>query len=234
MVKCSQEIEVVSNLSAVSTAVPWILENQMEVDIFFMDIQLHDGLSFEIFSKVNVLKPVIFITAFDEYAIDAFKVNSIDYLLKPITFIALTKALAKFKTLKDHFQAPKSLAPVFNKLKQKGYKNRFLVKKGNHIQSILTKEVAYFYAEGRDVFLVHNSGKRYLIEYRLESINDYLNGLIFYRINRSIVVNIEAIKDVIIHSNRRLKLTLSPDLQREVIVSRERVAEFKRWLEGEK
>lgn len=232
--KFSFSIDIIARHNSIGAAVPWFLDNQADVDIIFMDIQLVDGLSFEIFSKVKIIKPVIFITAFDEYAIDAFKVNSIDYLLKPITFTSLSNALEKFRTLKDNFRAPEGLGPVFRNLKKKGYKSRFLVKKGRHIQSILTAEVAFFYAEGRDIFLVHRGGSKFLIEYKLESICGFVSEMEFYRINRSMIVNILSIKDVIVHSNRRLKLILEPAFAKEVIVSREKVSEFKKWFEGEK
>jgi DNA-binding LytR/AlgR family response regulator len=230
--KTSIEIEVVAKLDSLSKAIPWIAQHQDDVEIFFMDIQLVDGLSFDIFSKVEVVKPVIFITAFDEYAIDAFKVNSIDYLLKPVTFTALSRSLEKFNSLKNQFQSSRNLVQVLDNIKRKGYKNRFLVKKGNHIQSIITEDIAYFYAEGRDVYLVHNEGKRYLIEYSLETLKDFVDSKSFFRINRSTLVNINSIKDVIVHSNRRLKLDLRPALNLNFVVSREKVASFKKWFEG--
>jgi DNA-binding LytR/AlgR family response regulator len=230
--KITKEIEVVEKLDSIAKSIPWIAQHQDEVDVFFMDIQLMDGLSFDIFSQVNVTKPVIFITAFDEYAIDAFRVNSIDYLLKPVTFTALSRSLQKFESMKHQFQNSADLLSVVGKLKNKGYKNRFLVKKGNHIQSILTKEVACFYAEGRDVYLVHQEGKRYLIEYRLERLVDFVDARSFFRINRSTLVNIDAIRDVVVHSNRRLKLVLRGDLDANFVISREKVADFKKWFEG--
>ncbi|GLR16112.1 LytR/AlgR family response regulator transcription factor [Portibacter lacus] len=229
--KCSIDITLLVKLTSIKESITWIMDHHDEVDLFFMDIQLADGLSFEIFSKVNVTKPVIFTTAFDEYAIDAFKVNSIDYLLKPISFTSLSKALIKYDNLKSQYTQPIS-RPVLTQIKQKGYKQRFLVKKGNHIQSILTNEIHYFYAEGRDVLLVHQSGRKFLIEYTIEEIEGFVDASRFKRINRGFIVNISSISDVIVHSNRRLKLSLDPEFSDEVVVSRERVSDFKNWFGG--
>ncbi|RKN81142.1 LytR/AlgR family response regulator transcription factor [Ulvibacterium marinum] len=231
LLKYNKDIEVLIKLSSLETAIPWIGEHQETVDLFFMDVQLTDGLSFEIFSAVSVKKPVIFTTAFDEFAIDAFKVNSIDYLLKPITFTDLSKALKKLKSLREQFSQYTEISPLVQ-LGKKSYKDRFLVRIGNHIHSIPTESIGYFYAEGRDVYLRRTNGKKYLIEYTLESLEELLDPKKFLRTNRSFVVHINAIEDVVVYANRRLKLTLSPKTENELIVSREKVAQFKLWFEG--
>lgn len=232
LLKYSVEIKVLATLSSLEAAVPWIQTNQDSVDLFFMDVQLTDGLSFEIFSKVEVKKPVIFTTAFDEFAIDAFKVNSIDYLLKPITFTDLSHALKKLQSLKEQFSQRTEMGELVQQLGKKVYKNRFMVRIGNHIHSIPTETIAYFYAEGRDVYLKRANGKKYLIEYTLESLEELLDTKLFMRANRSFLIHINAIEDVVVYANRRLKLTLNPNTEYEVVVSREKVTQFKYWFEG--
>ncbi len=232
LLKYSGELEILSVLDSLESAIPWIGEHQDSVDLFFMDVQLTDGLSFEIFSKVDVKKPVIFTTAFDEFALDAFKVNSIDYLLKPITFTDLSKALQKLQTLKAQFSGNSALKPLARQLGKKNYKDRFLVRLGNHIHSLTTDSITTFYAEGRDAYLKTSKGKTYIIEYKLESLEGLLDPKQFFRVNRSFIVNINAIDDVLVYSNRRLKLSLQQKIDKDIIVSREKVSEFKMWFEG--
>ena len=160
-------IDIVARLSNISDTVNWIKDKKNDFDIAFMDIQLSDGLSFDVFDYVNFNKPVIFVTAFDEYAIDAFKTNSIDYLLKPIRFTDVSKALNKYKNLKTYLSSGST--DLTSKLqKMKKIKDRFLVRLGNHIHSIKTKDIALFYAEGRDVFLVTFSGKKFMLDFNIE------------------------------------------------------------------
>lgn len=232
LLKYSEDIELLKTLPSLQTAIPWIEEHQHTVDLFFVDVQLTDGLSFEIFSRISVKKPVIFTTAFDEFAIDAFKVNSVDYLLKPITFTDLSRSLKKLKSLKEQFSRSPDLGQIVKQLGKQTYKDRFLVRLGNHIHSIPSQSIGYFYADGRDVFLYQNSGKKYLIEYTLESLQELLDPKQFFRANRSFIVHINAIEDVIVYANRRLKLSLSPATEIDLIVSREKVAAFKKWFEG--
>lgn len=232
LLKYSEEIEILATLPSLESAIPWIEEHQKKVDLFFMDIQLTDGLSFEIFTKVPVQKPVVFTTAFDEFAIDAFKVNSIDYLMKPIMFTDLSRALQKLKSFKAQFSNPIELAPVIQKLKEKSHKDRFLVRMGNHINSVLSNSINAFFAEGRDAYLITDQGKKYIIEYKLEALEELLDPKLFFRVNRTFIVNINAIRDVTVYANRRLKLVLSSKLDKEVIISREKVADFKKWFEG--
>nr|WP_299344906.1 LytTR family DNA-binding domain-containing protein [Allomuricauda sp.] len=232
LLKYSKAMEILAILPSLEKSIPWINENQHSVDLFFMDVQLSDGLSFEIFSKISVKKPVIFTTAFDEFAIDAFQVNSIDYLLKPVKFTDLTRALQKLDTLKAQFSNPIKIEPIVNQMSQKTYKDRFLVQMGNHLNSILVNAIHVFYAEGRDAYLIAENGKRYMVEYTLETLEELLNPKHFFRVNRSFLVHINAISDVMVYSNRRLKLSLKSKLEKEVVVSREKVGEFKRWFEG--
>lgn len=232
LMKLNGNIDVLTVLTSLETAIPWIREHQEAVDLFFMDVQLSDGLSFELFGHVQVKKPVIFTTAFDEFAIDAFKVNSVDYLLKPVTFTDLTKAMAKLQSMRDEFSRPLDLGELASQLGKRSYKDRFVVRIGNHIRSVPTTDIAYFYAEGRDVFLKRNNGKTYLIEYTLETLQGLLDPKRFHRINRSFIVGIHAIEDVVVYANRRLKLHLQPKMVAEIVVSREKVPRFKQWFEG--
>lgn len=232
LLKYNKGIEVLCTLPSLESAIPWIKEFQETVDLFFMDVQLSDGLSFEVFSQVSLKKPVIFTTAFDEFAIDAFKVSSIDYLLKPITFTDLSQALKKLKTLKEQFSGSTELDSIVQQFSKKTYKDRFLVRIGNHIRSVRIEAIGYFYAEGRDVYLRQTNGKKYLIEYTLESLEELLDPKQFLRTNRSHIVHINSIEDVVVFANRRLKLTLHPPTEKDLIVSREKVAQFKLWFEG--
>lgn len=229
-------IEILEKLQSVESSVKWLQQNQSSVDLIFMDIQLIDGKSFEIFNQVDITKPIIFITAFDEFAIDAFKVNSIDYLLKPITFSDLEAALNKFNNLKKNFSA--SASPDIDQLRlalnqlQKNYKTRFMVKLGEHIKTITTDQIEFFYAEGRDVYLYTSENRKFIIDFKLEELEDMLDPSKFYRANRSYIVNIDAIKDVVIYSNSRLKVKPKLDYDKEIIVSRDKVSAFKGWLSG--
>jgi len=195
-----------------------------------MGIQLSDGLSFDIFNQTQVNKPVIFVTAFDEYAIDAFKVNSIDYILKPLTFTDVSKALTKFKNLKNYL--PTHIEQAKKAFVQKNYKDRFLVRMGNHIHSIKTNDIALFFAEGRTVFLVTQDSKKYILDYKLEDLSNVLQPKDFFRTNRTFILNLNAINDVIMYSNSRLKIVTKVGTEKDIIVSRDRVSDFKKWFEG--
>lgn len=229
--KYDSQISVVQKLTSISESVAWFLENH-DYDLVFMDIQLIDGLSFEILNQVSIQKPIIFITAFDEYAIDAFKVNSIDYILKPITFTDISKALKKLKLMQSVLISNEVIEKVTKEYSEKKVKDRFLVRLGNHIHAINTKDIALFYAEGRTVFLMTNQQKKYIIEYTLENLIEILDSRAFYRVNRTFIIGYNSIHDLIVYSNSRLKISLKITLDKEVIVSREKVSDFKKWLEG--
>lgn len=232
LLKYNDSIEILKTLSSLKEAIPWISEHKSSVDLFFMDVQLSDGLSFELFSQLSINKPIIFTTAFDEFAVDAFKVNSIDYLLKPITFTALSQALKKLDSLQKQFSNSKNITPLIKQLSTKSFKDRFLVKIGNHIRSIPSSDIIAFQAEGRDVSLFTVNGKEYLIEYKLETLEGLIDPKTFFRVNRGFVVALNAISDVTVYSNRRLKLLLNPTIEKDIVVSREKVNDFKKWFEG--
>ena len=232
ILKYDSTIEISARLSSISEAVTWIKDENNAFDLIFMDIQLTDGLSFEIFNQVNITKPVIFTTAFDEFAIDAFKVNSIDYILKPITFTDISKALTKHKNLKIDYTSGNKIAQIVKTITEKKTKERFLVRLGNHIHSIKTNEISVFFAEGRTVFLVTNQNKKFILDYKLEDLCTLLDENDFFRVNRTFIININAINDVIVFSNSRLKIGLKIKTDIEIIVSREKVTAFKCWFEG--
>lgn len=229
--KYDSEIMVLDKIPSISDAVFWFKNNE-DYDVVFMDIQLTDGLSFEIFNQVQLTKPIIFTTAFDEYAIDAFKVNSIDYILKPITFTDVSKAMTKLKKLQSVFSGNDHVQEAVKELTEKRTKDRFLVRLGNHIHSIKTEEISLFYAEGRTVYLITKEKKKYILDYKLESLENVLKSADFFRINRSFIINISDIKDVLMYSNSRLKITSNVFNEKDIIVSREKVSAFKLWLEG--
>jgi two-component system, LytTR family, response regulator len=234
--KYDPALEVLAKLDSIRTSVEWLSHNQDSIDLIFMDIQLTDGLSFNIFQQVQVKKPVIFTTAFNEFALDAFKMNGIDYLMKPITFTDLSASLKKFENLKLQFNAappdPLKLQQALSTTRTRDYKNRFMVKLGEHIRSITTDQISLFYAEGRDVFLLTTQNRKFIIDYTLEALEDILEPKLFFRLNRTFILNINAIKDVIVYSNSRLKILVHQEFDKEIIVSREKVGEFKEWFDG--
>jgi len=232
----SNGIRVVQTCDSVVHSVEWLRGHQEEVDLLFMDIQLKDGVSFGIFNEVAVNKPVIFITAYNEYALEAFKVNSIAYLLKPVTFDDLKISLDKFQSLRSQFLVQDKRAEQIKALagdqNPKSFKNRFMVKVGDHIRSVTTDQVLLFYADGRDVYLVTTQLRKFIIDFTLESLEEVLNPAAFFRVNRTYIVNIAFAHDVVLYSNSRLKISTQPAWDREIIVSREKVSEFKNWFDG--
>lgn len=235
--KYDPSIQVADKLPSVEKAVAWLSESHNYVDLIFMDVQLTDGLSFDIFKKTLVQKPVIFTTAFNEYAIEAFKGNGIDYLLKPISYEALAGSLQKLDTLRRSLNASApaplgNLEQALQLLQKKNYKNRFMVRTGEHIHSILAADITLFYAEDRNVFLLADNRKKYIIDYKMEELEDILDPALFFRVNRTFIVNINSILDVIVYSNSRLLIRLRAAFDKEIVVSRERVQEFKDWFNG--
>ncbi|WP_299158576.1 LytTR family DNA-binding domain-containing protein [uncultured Tenacibaculum sp.] len=229
--KYNADALIVIKLSSIEEAVDWF-QKEIEYDVVFMDIQLTDGLSFEIFNQVKIDKPVIFTTAFDEYAIDAFKVNSIDYLLKPITFTDVSKAMVKLKAMQNLFVNEETINEVKNSITKLKTKDRFLVRLGNHIHSIKTIDILLFYAEGRTVYLVTKENKKFILDYKLEDLINILDSSDFFRVNRTFIVNLNGVEDVVVYSSSRLKITPKVNVEKDIIVSREKVAAFKNWFEG--
>ncbi|MGB3064314.1 LytR/AlgR family response regulator transcription factor [Sphingobacterium thalpophilum] len=201
------------------------------VDLILMDIRLADGNCFEIFNHLEVSTPVIFTTAYDEHAIKAFKLNSIDYLLKPFNETELEAALIKFEKIFQH--VPYTTSPKnYEQLLSVRTKNRFLISKGENYHYIETKDIAHFYSEDGVVFLHTSSDKRYIINYTLEQLEQLLDNRLFFRVSRNCIGNVRAIKNVAKYFNSRLKLSFSPVCPHEVLVSRVRVPDFLKWMDG--
>lgn len=225
-------VELLDSIESVSGAIQWLQENRAP-DLIFSDIQLSDGVSFEIFRKVEPACPVIFVTAYDQYAIEAFKVNSIDYLLKPLKKEALETALSKFKKLNTPagagFDIHKLLEVYNNKSQQ--YKNRFVVRYGEHIKTINTDEIAYFYTEDKVNFLTTHVGRRYIIDFNLDQLEGLLQTKQFFRINRQYIISIQSIGEMFAYTKGRVLIKLKPATKDETVVSTERSASFKLWLD---
>ena len=233
LLKYDPGIVIMNTLTSVSSSIEWLSNTTDQPDVIFMDIQLSDGLSFEIFDQVSIPCPVIFATAHDDYALDAFKVNSIDYIMKPITYREVSHALKKLNTLSAQLSQKEAVQNVAVALRsQRRHKDRFVVNKGNQIQSIKTDQIQLFYAEGRTVFLITDVNERFIIDFTLSEVEDYLDASQFFRVNRSFIVHINAIEKINKYSNSRLKINTSYDAPTDIVVSREKVSDFKKWLEG--
>ena len=228
------DIVILDRLDTVRKAVRWF-ENHDAPDLMFMDIQLADGLSFAIFEQVAITSPIIFTTAYDQYAVQAFKVNSVDYLLKPIDAEELARAIDKFKQLHRSSSTPPSTA--MDRIQQavsaltKQYKNRFVVKIGEHIKAISTDEILYFVSQEKATFAQTQSGRRFMVDYPLEQVEGLVDPGRFFRISRQYLVSIEAIRDIVTYSSSRLKLLLHHSEDTSILVSRERVTDFRQWLD---
>lgn len=224
-----ESISVVKILGSVEESVNWLTDNPSP-DLIFMDIQLSDGISFEIFESVNITTPVIFTTAFDTYAIKAFKVNSIDYLLKPIEPDLLSKALKKFR---DHYPAPAS--DHINRMVSQmpvSYKSRFLIKTGEHFRSVAVTDIESFFIQERSTFFITRESKTLDIDYSLDQLEKIVNPDDFFRANRNYLINIHYIKDMIGYSGNRIKLKMQSGTYPEsIIISRDRVIAFKQRMD---
>ncbi len=204
--------------------------------LVLMDINLADGSSFEIFKQVNVTAPVIFVTAYDQYAIYAFKVNSIDYLLKPIKAEDLKKAIDKFKRLQPAnnpvaFDVQQLLLNMG--MAKKEYKERFVVRYGEHIRTIDVNNIAYFYSENKATHLITNEGNRFISDHNLDQLETLLNPKNYFRINRQFIISLTSIAEMLTWTKARVFIKLNPPTKLDTIVSSERAASFKNWLAGE-
>jgi DNA-binding LytR/AlgR family response regulator len=230
--QCHSEVVVLAELDTVKGAVQWF-QSHGKPDLVFMDIKLADGLSFEIFDAVYIDYPVIFITAYQEYAINAFKVNSIDYLLKPISKEDLNQALTRYQARAELTQ-PFLSDDVINRVRQlllADYKKRFTVKVGEHIKSLTVDQIAYFYSQAKGTYLHTIDNRNYLVDYSLEALVEQLDPRYFFRINRQYIIHHMAIEDIIAYSQSRLKLKLKYCTDDKILISRDRVPLFKEWLE---
>ncbi len=224
---------LVGRTDSIRATVEWIKANE-KPDLIFMDIQLADGLSFEIFQQIDIEVPVIFTTAFDQYALKAFKVNSIDYLLKPIDKTDLSQAISQYENLhkkKENIDS-NAIQRILGSFQKKEYKRRFLIKSGDHFAHIAVEEIAYFYSEDSVLFLATNNGKKYIIEFTVDKLMEQLDPESFFRINRKLVLNDKCIDKISSYFNSRLKLDIKPTPHFEVVVAREKVKSFKEWLDS--
>ncbi len=222
-------ITVVETIESIVLAIAYLEQNQP--DLIISDIQLADGLSFDIYKKVAPTCPIIFTTAYDQYAIQAFETNGIDYLLKPIEADRLAKALDKVQNLKPQIDLEKLLQLSMNRPSKKQYKSRFMIKVGDKIKAIPIDEIRLFYSMEKGTYLNTINNRNYVLEYPLEQIVDLLNPQDYFKISRKYIVHIDAAKEIIAHSNSRLKLKIEGFETESIIVAREKVSAFKAWLD---
>ena len=235
LVSLLKQIDPAINVSGITASVEstinWLQSNP-DPDLIFMDIQLDDGLCFELFESMKIDIPVIFTTAYDEYTLSAFKVNSVDYLLKPIEKNSLLRAIEKFRVI--HYNKSinnEVIKQLLNKL-NKGYKNRFLIKVGEHYKSVSDKEITCFYILERATFLRTSEDHDYAIDYSLDNLQKTIDPDRFFRINRNCIININQIIDILHYSSSRLKIELNSKKSiYDLIVSKDKVREFKKWID---
>jgi two-component system, LytTR family, response regulator LytT len=235
LISIDKMVEVVGVTDSIQSTVEYLKENAAP-DLILMDIELADGQSFEIFNLVPVKGPVIFITSYDEYALKAFKVNSVDYLLKPVQKEELEAALNKYKLLnrtdesKSNGDINSIIRELQNKLQPKEYRKRFLVKQAQKLVSVDIDDIAYFYSDGRLNFFKTNDNRKFIVDYTMDELSDMLDPDKYFRISRSFYVSIESIDQIHDYFGNRLLLHLKPAVDKEALVSREKVMEFKKWM----
>lgn len=224
-------IEVTAGLSSITESVKWLQKNKP--DLIFLDIQLEDGLSFSIFDEIEIDVPIIFTTAYDQYAIRAFKLNSIDYLLKPVKKDELRESLNKFRTIKSSYLM--DFKEIIKSLGREEitYKERFLINYGQKIKKVKTEEIAFFYAMEKSVFASTFDMHTLPVDYTLDKLQEVLDPKKFFRINRKMLVNFESIKNMVPFSRSRIKIELTPPAPKDIdpLVSVERSSQFKEWMD---
>jgi DNA-binding LytR/AlgR family response regulator len=224
---------VVGITDSIESTVEWLQTNN-SADLILMDIELADGQSFEVFNLVEVKAPVIFTTSYDEYALKAFKVNSVDYLLKPIQTEDLQAALTKYKKLAEvkngDLNVESLVKQIQQRLQPKEYRKRFLVKHAQKLVSVDVDDISYFYSDGRLNFFKTADAKKYVVDYTMDELEEMLDAEKFFRISRSFYVSIAAIEKIDDYFGNRLLLQLKPMVDKEALVSREKVADFKKWM----
>lgn len=235
LLSLEKEIEVLANTDSIAASVEWLKKNETP-DLILMDIELLDGQSFEIFNQVDVKSPVIFTTSYDEFALKAFKVNSVDYLLKPIQKEDLAAALDKYKKMFGAVAPGPSInmemlvKELQQKLQPTAFRKRFLVKNVQKLVSIETDDIAYFYSDGRLNFFKTFDNKKYVVDYTMDEMEEMLDPERYFRISRSFYVSISSVEQIHDYFGNRLILTLKPAVDKEALVSREKVTEFKKWM----
>jgi DNA-binding LytR/AlgR family response regulator len=225
----NEPITVLATLEGVEESVEW-LSNNTAPDLIFMDIQLKDGISFSIFERVKISVPVIFITAFDHYMVEAFEQTGIEYLLKPVGVPELTKAIAKYKNLQKHFLNHYDELRQYMSSKDGSRKTRIVVKKGIEFQSIQLDDVAYFFTEQKICFLITREGKKFLVDKNLKELEDELDPHKFYRANRKFIININFIRSYRSYDKIKIQVELTVPVSEEIIVSQESAVDFRKWI----
>ncbi|MFA6200519.1 MAG: LytTR family DNA-binding domain-containing protein [Bacteroidales bacterium] len=228
------EIEIVKILESVKDSISYFSKAENEADLIFMDIHLKDGNCFKIFEKTKINTPIIFTTAFDEYAIKAFDVNSISYILKPLSENKIQKAMDKFHQTQHQNNDVDNIEKLISMMNpEQNYKTRISVKLGDKIIAIEEKDIAYFIAEGRTCYIYTKDNNKYIVDSSLESLTAQLNPKNFFRISRDCTTAFDAIKDISKHFKGRLIITLNPEYEKHIIISQERVSDFMKWINGE-
>ena len=233
--RCCPESEIVEMLTSVKSTIKWLEENPEGADIIFMDVELSDGVCFDIFDKIDITANVIITTAYENYAINAFKRDTRDYLLKPIDEKELSRA---WERCRERIEAKNAhnIEALLDMVRQKSsndktFKKRFIVKAGDKIVIIPVEEIAYCYSEDKSTYAVNRNGTHRLLDYSLDTVQEMLDPTLFFRISRSCIVSISAIDSISKHLGTRLKLQLNPRSEEDVIVSRSRTSEFLDWLD---
>ncbi|OMP76680.1 MULTISPECIES: LytTR family DNA-binding domain-containing protein [unclassified Chitinophaga] len=218
------EIEVLTILPGVAESVAWLNDNMQQCELLFMDVRLSDGLSFDIFSQVNVTLPVIFVTAYDDYALQAFKANGIDYILKPFDESELKQSLQKYNRLRDNSKMQQLVAQF------KSYKQSFLVHNRDKLIPLSAGNIAWFYTANELVYAGTVDNKQYIIDFTMEQLQQQLDPAVFFRANRQFIVQRGAIQEVDFYFNGRLALKVHPAPKEQILISKARVPEFKNWM----
>lgn len=224
------DINILAQLETVADAKQWLQDNDTP-DVIFMDIHLADGSAFDLLAEVEIKAPVIFTTAYDQYAIEAFKTASIGYLLKPIKPEALKESIGRIDEYKKIFLEKDDVLKAL--VKKEGYKKRFLIRFGEHIKTVLTEEIAYCYSESKATFLKTFEGRTYPLDYNLDAMEQLLDPERFFRLNRQYIVCLQAISEMKTYSKARIIVTLNPEAKEQPVVSSEKSAVFKQWLAGD-
>ncbi len=231
------EIEILECLDSIEESIDWLTTND-EPDLIFLDVQLSDGLSFEIFQQVEINTPIIFTTAFDQYAVQAFKLNSVDYLMKPIDKEELQNALEKYHEIHGSQEQKVEMTLDSTKIQKllemnlgKEYKKRFIIKTGDKLRHVAVEDIAYFYSEDDYTYLVAQENAKFIIAFKLDELVTLLDPNEFFRLSRKYIANIHSIKLVNKYFNSRLEVILEPPTKDQILISRVRVPEFMQWLE---
>jgi len=226
--ECDSSAEILGVVDSVADGLQWFSNNPAP-DLIFSDIQLADDLSFKLFKALNISTPIIFTTAYDEYAINAFKFHSIDYLLKPINVDELRLSIEKYRNI-HKLAKPTNFEELFKSMVEKKYRERFLVYSGDSLLPITANEIAYFESESGETMLITNNNKRFFIAESLDQLEEELNPDVFYRVNRQYILSINSIDKIFNFGQQKLKITINPATDKDIFVSKLKATTFKNWM----